>query len=159
KRRAVESQRGRGRGREPGRCALASGVDRRHPQADEGRKIRRGRAGNRQVQEALPGLRDAGRPAIDIKEDIVPRIIRSAVLILLFAPVLAFAAVPCADVQKALGSALADVSCSASTALTTANTQTTPADNSIPGLAPGAFTPSTDRTVIAPSAGKRTPIT
>ena len=51
--------------------------------------------------------------------------------------------------------------------LTTANPQTTPADNADPpGLPPGApklpqgaFTPSTDRIVIAPSAAKRTPIT
>src|SRR5262249_58551331 len=36
---------------------------------------------------------------------------------------------------------------------------TTPADSSIAGLPPFAFTPQTDRGVIAPSAGKRTPIT
>jgi hypothetical protein len=58
-----------------------------------------------------------------------------------------------------------DVNCFASPDLTTNNTtndiktSTTPPDNSLSGLPSGAFTPFTDRTVIAPSAGKRTPIT
>jgi hypothetical protein len=79
-------------------------------------------------------------------------------LLLLLIPFSSFAALSCADVQNALGASLTDVSCFASADLTTANTQTTPADNSIPGLALGAFTPSADRAVIAPSPGKRTPI-
>jgi hypothetical protein len=79
-------------------------------------------------------------------------------LLLLLIPFSAFAALSCADVQKALGASLADVNCFASADLTTANAQTTPADNSLPGLPPFAFTPTTDRGVIAPSAGKRTPI-
>jgi len=83
---------------------------------------------------------------------------RPLALLLLFIPFSAGAALSCADVQKALGASLADVGCFASVDLTTANAQTTPSDNSIPGLPAGAFTPSTDRTVIAPSAGKRTPI-
>ncbi|HEX3340839.1 MAG TPA: 3-hydroxybutyrate oligomer hydrolase family protein [Pseudolabrys sp.] len=88
------------------------------------------------------------------------RMISSAALLLLFVPLPAGAAVTCADVLKAFGPSLADVNCFASTDLTTANLQTTPADNANPpGLPGGAFTPSTDRTVIAPSAGKRTPIT
>jgi hypothetical protein len=85
--------------------------------------------------------------------------LRSTALLLLFAPLAAGAAVTCVDVQKALGAALADVSCVESPDLTTANPQTTPADNSLPGLPAFAFTPTTDRSVIAPSAGKRTPIT
>ena len=85
--------------------------------------------------------------------------IRFAVLLLLLAPFSAHAAPTCADVIKAIGRSLADVKCFASADLTTNNPQTTPADNSLPGLPPFAFTPSTDRTVIAPSAGKRTPIT
>ena len=66
---------------------------------------------------------------------------------------------------KALGQSLADVNCFASPDLTTANTtndiktSTTPPNNSLPGLPAFAFTPITDRSVIAPSAGKRTPIT
>ena len=39
------------------------------------------------------------------------------------------------------------------------NPATTPQNNSIAGLPSGAFTPQTDRTVIAPSAGKRPTIT
>jgi hypothetical protein len=85
--------------------------------------------------------------------------LRSALLLLLLAPLSAGAAVTCADVLKALGRSLADVNCFASADLTTANAQTTLADNSLPGVPPFAFTPTTDRGVIAPSAGKRTPIT
>jgi hypothetical protein len=62
-------------------------------------------------------------------------------------------------VLKALGGSLADVNCFASADLTTTNPQTTPANDSLPGVPPLAFTPITDRSVIAPSAGKRTPIT
>ena len=86
-----------------------------------------------------------------------PRI-RSALFLLLLVPFSAGAGVTCADVLKSLGSRLADASCFQSTDLTTANTLTTPANNSL-GLAPGAFTPITDRDVIAPSAAKRKPIT
>src|SRR4029079_14406526 len=46
-----------------------------------------------------------------------------------------------------------------STDLTTTNPLTTPANNSIAGLPAFAFTPTTDRGVIAPSAAKRPPIT
>ena len=85
--------------------------------------------------------------------------IRSAVLLLLLLPFSARAGVTCADVLKALGSGLADPTCFQSADLTTNNPLTTPANNSLTGLPPGAFTPVTDRGVIAPSAGKRTPIT
>src|SRR5207302_10691014 len=54
---------------------------------------------------------------------------------------------------------LADPTCFQSTDLTTANPATTPDDNSLAGVPPGAFQPKTDRAVIAPIAGKRTPIT
>ena len=87
------------------------------------------------------------------------RMIRFAALFLLLAPFPAGAAVTCADVLKALGPRLADVNCFASTDLTTTNPLTTPANNSLPGLPPFAFTPMTDRSVIVPSAGKRTPVT
>src|SRR6266513_6316076 len=79
--------------------------------------------------------------------------IRSAVLLLLLVPFSARAGVTCADVLKVLGNQLADPACCQSTDLTTANPSTTQANTS------PAFTPITDRDVIAPSAGKRTPIT
>ena len=90
------------------------------------------------------------------------RMIRFAALFPLLVPFPAGAAVTCADVLKALGPSLADVNCFASTDLTTTNpptSLTTPANNSLPGLPPFAFTPITDRSVIVPSAGKRTPVT
>jgi len=85
--------------------------------------------------------------------------IRFAALFSLIVPLPAGAAVTCVDVLKTLGSSLADVNCFASDDLTTNNPLTTPANNSLPGLPAFAFTPITDRSVIAPSAGKRTPIT
>jgi hypothetical protein len=74
------------------------------------------------------------------------------------APAPALAAPTCDALVAAFGDRLADVSCFPSTDLTTANPETTPANNSIPGLPPFAFTPRTDRTVISP-AGGGTPIT
>jgi hypothetical protein len=72
---------------------------------------------------------------------------------------LAAQASPCSNVLAAFGALLADATCTESSDLTTANPATTPANNSIPGLPSGAFTPVTDRGVIAPSASKRPPIT
>ncbi len=86
--------------------------------------------------------------------------IRSAFLLLLLLPFSARAGVTCADVLKALGSRLADhPDCFQSADLTTNNPPTTPADNSLPGLPRFAFTPTFDRGVIAPSAGKGAPVT
>jgi dienelactone hydrolase len=65
----------------------------------------------------------------------------------------------CPQILAALGGRIADASCVDSPDLTTANPATTPADNSIAGLPTGAFTPTTDRNVISPSAPDRTPIT
>src|SRR6266496_2987622 len=79
--------------------------------------------------------------------------IRSIFLLLLLLPFSARAGVTCADVLKALGGRLADVNCFISTDLTSNNPLTTPANTS------PAFTAITDRDVIAPVAGKRTPIT
>src|SRR5258706_9140697 len=87
-----------------------------------------------------------------------PRI-RSALFLLLLVPFSARAGLTCEDVRKALGSRLADIDCFVSADLTTANPLTTPANNSLPGVPALAFTPITDRGVIAPSAGKRTPVT
>lgn len=83
---------------------------------------------------------------------------RLAAAALLALPFAAQAAPNCADVLAKLGAKLADATCVASTDLTTANAATTPANNSIATLPAGAFTPITDRGVIAPSATKKTPI-
>ena len=53
----------------------------------------------------------------------------------------------------------ADTLCFESPDLTTTNPNTTPADNSLPGLPAFAFTPTTDRSVISPDPPNRTPIT
>jgi hypothetical protein len=88
----------------------------------------------------------------------VPRLARlcSTALLLLLIPVSALAGPACEHVLKALGNRLADANCLESTNLTTNNPLTTPANNSLPGCRP-AFTPQTDRAVIAPSAGRRHP--
>ena len=77
----------------------------------------------------------------------------------LLIPFSAAADTRCAQLLKAFGNQLADANCFVSSDLTTNNPQTTPANNSLPGLRPFAFTPITDRGVIAPSAAKKTPIT
>jgi hypothetical protein len=85
-----------------------------------------------------------------------------ASLLVLAAAFAARADVPprCAALIAAFGPALADVNCFESANLTTANTLTTPADNSIATLPLRAFTPVTDRGVISPAlAANRTPIT
>ncbi|TMA70965.1 MAG: hypothetical protein E6J67_23775, partial [Deltaproteobacteria bacterium] len=66
----------------------------------------------------------------------------------------------CNEVKAALADSinLMDVRCFDSTDLTTNNADTTPANNSVPGLPPGAFTPVTDRGVISPDPPNRTPI-
>jgi 3HB-oligomer hydrolase (3HBOH)/Tannase and feruloyl esterase len=65
----------------------------------------------------------------------------------------------CDKLLAAFGSQLADATCFESTDLTTNNPNTTPQNNSIPTLPPFAFTPQTDRAVIAPDAAHKTPIT
>ena len=77
----------------------------------------------------------------------------------LIGPTSAAAVSRCDEVLARIGSQLADVSCVESPDLTTNNPDTTPADNSIPTLPPFAFTPRTDRAVIAPSAAFRPPVT
>jgi len=71
----------------------------------------------------------------------------------------ASAATRCDRLLALLGNRLADATCFESTDLTTANAATTPANNSLAGLPPFAFTPQTDRDVISPPAGFHTPIT
>ena len=85
--------------------------------------------------------------------------VRYASLLLLSASLPAIAADRCDQILKKIGKDLADVSCFSSVDLTTTNPMTTPANNSITTLPAFAFTPQTDRDVIAPSAGKRAPIT
>src|SRR5258707_9370046 len=98
-------------------------------------------------------------PASRTKEDTMFPTIRSAVLLLLLVPFSARAGVSCEEVRKALGNQLTDVKCFQSADLTTANSLTTPANNSLPGIPLGAFVPITDRAVIAPTAANRPPIT
>jgi 3HB-oligomer hydrolase (3HBOH) len=64
----------------------------------------------------------------------------------------------CEQVLTHFGSRLADATCTESPDLTTANANTTPADNAIPSLPPGAFTPQADRDTISPERPDRTPI-
>ncbi len=65
----------------------------------------------------------------------------------------------CDAVLHQLSRQLVDATCFESTDLTTTNELTTPLNNSNPALPPFAFTPRTDRDVIAPSVGRRPPIT
>jgi hypothetical protein len=71
----------------------------------------------------------------------------------------AAAATQCDRLLARLANQVADANCFESADLTTKNPATTPADNSLAGLPAGAFTPTTDRAVISPSAPNRTPIT
>lgn len=91
-----------------------------------------------------------------------PRIVVLALSAVLAASASAFAGSRCDQLLVRLGNQVvnaADTTCFASSDLTTANPNTTPADNSLPGLPPYAFTPQTDRAVISPSLPNRTPIT
>jgi hypothetical protein len=70
----------------------------------------------------------------------------------------ASAGAQCDRLLKLLGARIADAVCFESSDLTTNNPATTPANDSLAGLPPFVFTPQTDRTVISPPAGFRTPI-
>src|SRR3954469_7062984 len=83
---------------------------------------------------------------------------RLALAIAILASSPAFAATRCDRIVAAFGNRLADAVCFESLDLTTNNPATTPANNSIAGLAVGAFTPQTDRGVISPNPPNRTPI-
>ncbi len=84
-------------------------------------------------------------------------------IMILFVPVQGHA--NCQEILDFLAGKAADVICFDSPDLTTNNVNppptgpTTPADNSLPGLPAGAFTPITDRNVISPDPPDRTPIT
>jgi hypothetical protein len=64
----------------------------------------------------------------------------------------------CDRLLARLGHQVADATCFESPDLTTNNPATTPANNSLAGLPPFAFTPQTDRAVISPSVPNHTPI-
>ena len=83
---------------------------------------------------------------------------RLALAIAILASSPSFAATRCDRILAAFGNRLADAVCFESPDLTTNNPATTPANNSIPGLLAGAFTPQTDRGVISPNPPNRTPI-
>ena len=88
------------------------------------------------------------------------RCVRRTALVTMLVPLAALAhGDRCEQVLRRLGDRLVDVTCTPSADLTTNNPATTPANNSIPGLPAGAFTPETDRTVIAPDPPNKTPIT
>lgn len=84
---------------------------------------------------------------------------RSVAVLALLIAVAADAATRCDTVLKNIGRDLADATCFESIDLTTTNPLTTPANDSLAGLPPFAFTPQTDRNTIAPSLAKRPPIT
>src|SRR5438046_173925 len=64
----------------------------------------------------------------------------------------------CAAIELALAGVASDVRCVASPDLTTRNADTTPPDNSRPGLPPNAFTPRTDAQAVSADAPFRTTI-
>jgi len=87
---------------------------------------------------------------------------RCILAVALLAPTVAFAGPRCDAILKKLGDQLADVRCKESADLTTNNPDTTPLDNSLPGVPAGAFTPRTDRAVLVNLAATppvTTPIT
>src|SRR5439155_14915107 len=113
------------------------------------------------VAEPQGNVPSSGWSQVNRGEAMFVRICGAAALLLVI-PFSAHAAITCADVRRAIDKDLAGVvTCFVSNDLTTNNTaidqKTTPDNNSL-GLAPGAFTPTTDRGVISPDAPNRTPI-
>jgi hypothetical protein len=88
----------------------------------------------------------------------LPRVGLGAALALAI-PLSASAANRCDTLLAAFGNKLVDATCFETPDLTTNNLSTTPPNNSIASLPPGAFTPTTDRSVIAPDILNKTPIT
>src|SRR5712671_1837981 len=64
----------------------------------------------------------------------------------------------CENILEKFGGRLTGATCAESTDLTTNNDATTPQNNSLPEWPAFAFTPRTDRTVIAPDPTHKTPI-
>ena len=86
------------------------------------------------------------------------RTLIAVALVLLVLGLSAPARADCAAIERALAGVAGDVYCVASADLTTRNADTTPPDNSRPGLPPNAFTPRTDAQAVSPDAPFRTPI-
>src|SRR6058998_752231 len=86
------------------------------------------------------------------------RTLIAVALVLLVLALSAPARADCAAIERALAGVASDVHCVASADLTTRNADTTPPDNSRPGLPPNAFTPRTDAQAVSPDAPFRTPI-
>src|SRR5947208_1251735 len=86
------------------------------------------------------------------------RTLIAVALVLLVLGLSAPARADCAAIERALAGVASDVHCVASADLTTRNADTTPPDNSRPGLPPNAFTPRTDAQAVSPDAPFRTPI-
>jgi hypothetical protein len=84
---------------------------------------------------------------------------RCALIVVALSPLTVGATTRCDEILARFGNRLADATCVESADLTTNNPDTTPANNSIPTLPPFAFTPQMDRSVIAPDAAHKTPIT
>src|SRR5262249_21496897 len=85
------------------------------------------------------------------------RVVVLALAAILAASNSAAAANRCDHLLGLLSRQVIDANCAESADLTTNNPATTPANNSLPGLPPFAFTPQTDRAVLSPTT--RTPIT
>ena len=83
----------------------------------------------------------------------------AALVLLAFGATPAYAQDACSRIVTALLAETQEVQCVPSADLTTANPNTTPQDNSRPGLPPSAFTPRTDAQAVSPDAPARTPIT
>src|SRR3989441_5179390 len=108
------------------------------------------------VAEPQGNVPSSGWSQVNRGEKMFLRICGAAALLLVI-PFSARAGLNCADVLNALAKDLADITCFVSADLTTKNPATTPANNSIAGLPPFAFTPRTDRAVISPATP--TPVT
>ncbi len=95
------------------------------------------------------------------------RLFLLAAPLILLVPEASRAETRCERLLRRLGDRIADARCIETADLTTANPETTPANNSLPArgsnppvpLPAFAFTPITDRAVISPGAANRTPIT
>src|SRR5256885_3096950 len=121
--------------------------------------VRRGsvrRAREVAVAEPQGNVPSCGWSQVNRGKTMFLRICGAAALLLVI-PFSAHARLNCEDIKAAFGDQLADVTCFASADLTTKNPATTPANNSIAGLPPFAFTPQTDRAVISPATP--TPVT
>src|SRR5438477_2471581 len=108
------------------------------------------------VAERRENVPSSGWGQVNRGEAMFLRICGAAALLFVI-PFSAHARLNCEDIKAALGGHLADVTCTVSADLTTKNPATTPANNSIAGLPPFAFTPQTDRAVISPATP--TPVT